>query len=289
MLTAIVAFFSPCGFELPKRHLASTLAWLKRESVPTVVAQVIRSDQQPQPVPAGAHSLVYESDHVLFLKENLWNLAARQTDASRLLFIDSDIYFSVDRIFEPTESLLEVYDVIQPFDTAAWLDRRGREDFVRKSAAVALAAGTEPHPGLYHPGFAWAMTRRAFDALGGFFERHPLGGGDTAFSYSLDKRWVAESLARIMPNDSPFWGSQAFREYQAKGVNAGLRVGVLQGVTAYHRWHGSVANRQYCNRAEYLDSADYRLHHRPDGLLQWDTPEDSARAAEYFASRREDG
>lgn len=289
MITAIVAFFSPCGFELPKRHLASTLAWLKRESVPTVVAQVVRSDQQPQPVPTGMRSLVYKSNAVLFYKENLWNLAARSTTADRLLFIDSDVTFSVDRIFEPTESLLEVYDLIQPFDTAVWLDRDGQADFVRKSAAVALASGVEPHPGWHHPGFAWAMTRRAFDALGGWFDRHPLGGGDTAFSYSLDPRWAGESLARILPNDEPFWGSQDFREYQANGVAAGLRVGVLQGVSAFHRWHGSVKDRQYCHRASYLRSSEYRLHYRADGLLEWDSPEDSLLAADYFASRREDG
>ena len=38
--TAIVAFFSPCDYKLPRKHLASTLKWLLDEGLHVICAQV---------------------------------------------------------------------------------------------------------------------------------------------------------------------------------------------------------------------------------------------------------
>lgn len=286
-LTACLAFFSPADFELPRRHLRDTLAWLVRERVPAVLAQVVRTGQEPQPVPDGVQSLVYRSDDVLFLKENLWNLAALETDSDTLLFLDTDICFSVDDVAGATAKLLEQCDVCQPFETAMWLNRDGAVDFVRTCSAKAIAEQVEPVTRAYHPGFAWAMTREAFGRLGGFYDRHPFGGGDTAFSFGL---WGARPTYPLM--ESIVWDTPSFIAYQRNAASAALRVGYLQGVAAMHRWHGSVANRQYVTRTNCLPieaGQEYPLRRRPDGLLAWESAAANAAMTAYFASRREDG
>jgi len=292
MLTVCVAFYSPSNYWLPKTYLASTLAWLSAAKLPVLLLQVLRPGQSPQPVPAGVRSIVYRSTDALFFKENLWNLAAQQCSADKLLFLDSDIRFSRDDIGPLIEVKLDTCDVLQPFERAIWIDRDGDWFLSRRSAAVALNIGEEPAPGFFHPGFAWAMTRHAFDALGGFYCGHPFGGGDVAFAYSLDEKWLANKRTQYLPDDTVCWHSAAFRDYQRRGVEAQLRVSYLNDIEAYHRWHGDTDNRQYTTRCCYLPikpGEEYPMHYRPDGLLAWNTPEASKAAQRYFDSRMEDG
>lgn len=293
MSTAVcLAFYAPCDYELPKRHLAQTLAWLAGEGVPAVLAQVVQPGQPPQPVPSGIASLVYESSDVMFYKEALWNLAARSTDADKLLFLDTDIVFRASDVIEQTAALLDRVDICQPFGTAVWYDRDGRVINARRSSAFAISRGYEPSSRYYHPGFSWAMTRRAFEFLGGFYDRHPLGGGDIAFAYSLDLRWAGVDLRQRTPHDAHFAASPSYGMYRLRGANLCLRVGCLEHVDAIHQWHGDTDDRQYCSRGTYLPlepGQEYPLRYRDDGLLEWTDPAASEAVKQYFQSRREDG
>lgn len=287
-----MAFFSPCDYSLPKQHLAATLEWVAGEGVPAVIAQVVRPGQQPQPVPSGIKSLVYESSDVMFFKECLWNLSAAATDADKLLLLDTDLTFSVADIIEQTESLLDRVDICQPFGTALWPDRGGEIQLARRSSAFALARDYEPTSKYYHPGFAWAMTRQAFDELGGIYDRHVLGGGDIALTYSLSHRFAHVDLRKRNPHDAHFATTPSYAEYRSRGVKLHLRVGCLDNVKCRHKWHGDTVNRQYTSRGDYfpLEPGDeYPVRHREDGLLEWTNPRAGAAVEKYFLSRREDG
>ena len=291
-IAVCLAFYSPCGYELPQRHLAQTLAWLAGEGAPTVLAQVVQPGQQPQPVPAGITSLVYESGDCMFFKENLWNLAARSTDADKLLFLDTDLVFSVPDVIEQTASLLDSVDICQPFGTAVWHDRDGKTLNAKRSASFAISHGYEPHGRYYHPGFSWAMTRRAFEFLGGIFDRHVLGGGDMGLAFSLDLRWVGVDLRARNPLDAHFAASPSYGIYRMRAANLCLKVGCLEHVDAVHQWHGSHEDRQYQTRGTYLPlkpGQEYPLRYRDDGLLEWTDAAASEAVRRYFLSRREDG
>lgn len=291
-IAVCLAFYAPCDYELPKRHLGRTLEWLAGEGVPAVLAQVVQPGQQPQPVPSGVASLVYESADVMFYKENLWNLAARSTDADTLLFLDSDIVFRCPDVIEQTAALLDRCDICQPFGTAVWHDRDGRVINARRSSAFAISRGYEPSSKFYHPGFSWAMTRRAFDFLGGLYDCHPLGGGDIAFAYSLDLRWACVDLRQRTPHDAHFAASPSYGMYRMRAANLCLRVGCLEQVDVIHQWHGDAGDRQYCSRGTYLPleaGQEYPLRYRDDGLLEWTDAAASEAVRRYFLSRREDG
>lgn len=291
-IAACLAFYSPCDFELPKRHLARTLEWLAGEGVPAVIAQVVQPGQAPQPVPSGIKSLVYESSDVMFFKENLWNIAARAVDADKLLFLDTDIVFNHSDVIDQTAALLDRVDVCQPFGTAVWSSRDGKIANARRSSTFAISRGYEPSSRFYHPGFSWAMTRRAFDFLDGLYPYHVLGGGDIALAYSLDLRWVGVDLRARNPDDAHFAASPSYGMYRMRAANLCLRVGCLEQVDAVHQWHGDVDDRQYCSRGTYLPleaGQEYPLRYRDDGLLEWTDPAASEAVRRYFASRREDG
>lgn len=287
-----MAFFSPCDYELPKRHVARTLEWLAGEGVEATLAQVVRPGQEPQPVPAGITSLVYESGDVMFYKESLWNLAARASQADKLLFLDTDVSFSADDVLEQTSQLLDRVDVCQPFGTAVWRDRDGKIVNARRSAAFAISHGYEPNGRYYHPGFSWAMTRRAFDFLDGFYDRHVLGGGDLGMAFALDLRWVGVDLRARNPLDAHFAASPSYGIYRMRAANLCLRVGCLEQVDAVHHWHGDTEHRQYCSRGEFLPlqpGQEYPVRCREDGLLEWTDPAASEAVRKYFQSRKEDG
>lgn len=293
MIAVIVGFYSPCDYELPKKHLARTLDWLAGEGVLAAISQVVKPGQSPQPVPACIRSHVFESADAIFFKECLWNHGVTLVpEADRYLFLDCDLHFSRDDVIEATASLLDRVDVCQPFETAGWLDRDGKVFQARKSAAYAIAKSLEPAGGQFHPGFSWAMTKRAFDRLGGFYDRHPLGGGDIGFTYSLEPRYVSVDLRAKNPRDAHFASSPSYETYRRCGAACRLRVGYLPHTEVYHHWHGEIIHRQYCARGSYCPIApgdEYPLIRRNDGLLAWGSAEVAASVAEYFASRREDG
>lgn len=291
-IAVCLAFFSPCDYALPKQHLAATLEWLAGQGVQAVLAQVVRPGQEPQPVPAAIKSLVYESSDTMFFKESLWNLAAASVDADKLLFLDTDLRFSSPDVIRQVDELLDLVDVCQPFGTAVWLCRDGKVSHARRGAAFALSRGYEPTTRFYHPGFAWGLTRRAYEFLGGFFDRHVLGGGDIAFAYALDPRWVNVDLRQRVPDDAHFWTSPSYESYRHRGASLCLRVGSLENVDCMHSWHGDQANRQYTSRGSFLPlgpGEEYPVRHRADGLLEWTCAKASDAVERYFVSRREDG
>lgn len=297
MIKVIVAFFSPSGYKLPKRHLQETFAWLRDQKASVMFVQVVRDGEEPQPCPPEFDSrLIFRANHAMFFKENLWNIAARASlgdpAVDSLLFLDSDVSFTSTNIATAARAALAEFDVIQPFETAVWLDREQRAYLTRPCSANGLRLGAEPAPGIYHPGFAWAMTRSAFLRMGGWYEGHPFGGGDCAFVYSLDSRWLYNERMRYLPEDTICWHSNRFRDYQKNGVEARLKVGFLPGIEARHQWHGSVKDRQYVTRCNFLKIAageEYPTRHRPDGLLEWNNAAAAAAAQAYFDSRKEDG
>jgi hypothetical protein len=291
-LSICVAFFSPCDYELPKQHLAQTLKWIAAENVEATLAQVVLPGQHPQPVPPGIKSLVYASSDVMFYKENLWNLAARNSASDKLLFVDGDVNILCEDLTQAVTALLDECDVCQPFSSAAWLSRDGAVGYSRPSAAYALVKGFEPITRFYHPGFAWAMTRDAFNRLRGFYDHNATGSGDIAFSYSLDKRWRHINLRAKTPNDAHFSTTPRYNAYRDRGVSLDLRVGYLADVECQHLWHGDMLKRRYTQRATYCPlrhGEDFPVTYRDDGLLMWTKPEISEQMKQYFLSRQEDG
>lgn len=286
-LDVVLCHYNPSNWKTTPRLLYETCESLVDAGLSPIVAQVTFPRQTPAEVPAGVSCIHYESDSVLFLKENLWNLAAARTSRKKLLFLDADVFFSRRDILDAVSESLESHDVIQPFSVAAWLSRDGGVELTREPSVAAVEKGEQPLLGRFHPGFAWGMTREFFDRCDGFYERHPLGGGDAAFVFAM-----TEGVPRLPKSEShAFAETGSYKAYRAKMLSIHPRVGHLAG-TVYHRWHGTRDNRKYEERYKFMpppQNGEYPLVKRDDGLLVWKSSEHSDLAAEYFQSRNEDG
>lgn len=289
----ILSFFSPAEYELPKRHFHSVVQTLNAQGFPLVITQAVLPGQAPQDVPSSIAHRVFRVPHALWLKEALWNAAVKLTDARHLVFLDADIVFSSTEWLDRTISTLSECDITQPYEDAVWLDRSGLPAIRKPAGAVALVSNALPSMSKYHPGFAWAMTRDAWQRLGGVYDRNTCGGNDSAFFFALSD---ADGLDRYLE----YFGSKqdrtvkspSWKSYRKNATRQRFRFGVTKGVTATHLWHGERKDRHYQTREAQFrrnSAGEFDILRRSDGMIEWVNPSDSKAAEDYFTSRREDG
>lgn len=291
-LCAIIGFFSPSNYVLPKKHLQTTITQLLAGNIDVAVLQVVQPENKPEPLPSNVKSGVWYSTHTLFWKENLWNLGLTLVPHEYLLFIDSDVVFLEESWPEKILEALDEYDLIQPFEIGTWLGQTGKIEMRRKAAAVALAAGIDPRPDTYHPGFAWAVTRTAINKMGGWYELHPAGGGDTATAMALTKQEHAERWANHLSCETHYWFRKSYQDYRKQATSLNLKIGYCTGMSLQHMWHGDRQNRKYIGRSLFLPQTgadEFPLRRRPDGLLEWTEEYHNVQAKAYFDQRKEDG
>jgi hypothetical protein len=288
-VTVCIGAFFPAQFRLPRAHLDWVFRTLTHCGVDVVFAQVVRTGQNRVRPPRRFRNIVYHCDSVLFHKESLWNLAARACDTPKILWIDGDVVFDDLSWIDRASEILDDCDLMQPFDVAIWLDQYHRPVASKKSAAYAFARGEEFDGRFHHPGFAWGMTRDFFNNVDGFYELHPLGGGDTSFAIALSRAYgqdVGDVMKRGMFTHAPSYQAYIDRLHELKP-----RVACQTNIVR-HLWHGTLEKRQYTSRGKYapaLVDGEYPVRRRQDGLLEWLDPEGDRTMLEYFKSREEDG
>jgi len=135
-----------------------------------------------------------------------------------------------------------------------------------------------------HPGFAWAITRNAYEKIGGLYEKAILGSGDNIMMFCL----LNSGLSAINENSSEDY-KNGILEFQKKAKN--LRFGYVPGVIR-HYFHGSKKNRKYNDRWKILLKYDYSpgSHIIKDKLIPTENCSQGLldEILEYFAERNED-
>jgi hypothetical protein len=235
--------------------------------------------------------------HPLWHKENMINIAVRRLlppTWKAMAWIDADIEFENPKWATDTLKLLNgQYDIVQLFSHACDMDINGLSMSVFNSLAYCAvkhgARGGINHTGTNypHPGFAWAMTRKAYDRVGGLYEPAILGSGD----HIMAKCILNQGLKSIVPESSADYIASIL-EYQEQAKT--LRLGYTPGVIRHH-FHGSKKNRKYTERWQILVKWDYspvkHVTRNEDGLLV-PTPECPAGLlmdiVEYGRERNED-
>ena len=236
---------------------------------------------------------------ILWHKENLVNIGVRTLlppDWQEFAWIDADIEFESTTWAREAVALLRgPYDAVQLWSHADDLDQTEHTLRVATSLGYSwVKSGGQfrpPTPNTkdeWHPGYAWAMNRKAFEQLGGLYEHSIIGSGDSHTAAGL----IGLRLVPLHPEAAPEY-SQHLQEYQDRGV--GLRTGYVPGVIRHH-FHGAKVNRQYASRYWIYVRAKYdpytHLAPRPeDGLLVPTAtcpPSLLTGIWEYFGARDED-
>ena len=238
-------------------------------------------------------------------KENLINLGVqRRPEAQYIAWIDADVIFRNPNWALPAVKALQHYDVIQPWNTCYDLGPDDGHLALHTSFCKQLFDGKPLAPdnwdGPYwngqggkhvypHSGFAWCLTRQAFDWLGGLFELGGMGSGDHHMALGL--AGLAEKSLPPGPNsvycrEVMRWGERAVRH-----VNG--NIGYCQN-TIEHLFHGRKQDRGYISRWGMFVKHGFNpledLKRNAHGVLEFATNKPLLRRDfdRYLQSRRED-
>ena len=288
----IVSFFNANDYELPKRYLQETLEHALSTGREVISTQAVLPGQKPLPWPDGVRAFVYEVPSYFFYKENLWNMGAKKASGDSLIFIDADVIYKNPDWVTNVEEALKTCDVLQPFTKAMWLDEFGHLERDRVPNSSQLVSGERISLGTGHPGFGWAMTKEAYEKIGGWYDIAANGAGDVAFVFSLASQSQFELVMQHFPNQDRMVLTPSFRKYRKHVSSLGLTVGEVPECLVHHKWHGTIRNRRYCRRDKCLprvENYEYDLNRRADGILVWGDEKSALAFKELFSDRLDDG
>jgi hypothetical protein len=236
------------------------------------------------------------TDDELWHKENMVNLGISRlpADWEYAAWIDADIQFVNPHWAAETIHQLQHHKVVQLFQDAIDLGPTGNVLQAHKGFAWSYVSGAKPsyvsgkYP-FWHPGYAWAATKEAIDAMGGLIDWAILGAAD----HHMALAWIGEAK-RSMPGGM----SQSYRDgimlFQDRCErHIGRDIGFVEG-TILHGWHGRKVDRKYGERWDILiqNGFDPRLHLKRDHQGLWQLEEDRIGLRDgiraYMRGRNED-
>ena len=238
--------------------------------------------------------LQLKTDVPIWHKENMINLGVKYLlpkNYKAFAWIDADIEFDSSSWVKDTLKILNgCKDVVQIFSHCLDMDNEKNNLNMFNSFGYSFNKNkkyTTKGIDYWHPGFAWAITRKAYEKLGGLYDKGVLGSGDSIMALSLIKK--SKSMNNNNYHDDY---NNSMLEYQKNASN--LRLGYTPGVIR-HYYHGSKQNRQYTERWKILMNHKFspitHLKYDDKGILI-PTEEFSEEFKEdimnYFRERKED-
>ena len=227
-------------------------------------------------------------------KENMINLAVRYllpSDYKAFAWVDADIEFENNSWALDTLKILNgSKDVVQLFSHCVDSDKDLSTLNIFNSFGYSFSKNKKyTNKGLdyWHPGYAWAITRNAYEKLGGLYDKGVLGSGDSIIALCLINKVACMNNPKYHTHYN-----QSMVHYQSKASN--LRLGYTPGVIIHH-YHGSKVNRKYTERWKILMKHCYsplnHLEYDSSGMLiptRTCTQKFKNDILNYFKDRKED-
>jgi len=238
--------------------------------------------------------LQLKTDIPIWHKENMVNIGVAKLlpkNWKAFAWIDADIEFENFNWATDTLKILNgSRDIVQLFSHCVDMDENKQSMNVFNSFGYKFSKG-DPYCSsglnLWHPGFAWACTRKAYEKMGGLVDYGILGSGDNIIALSL----INKCLKSINENSTDNYKNKIL-EFQNNIKN--LRFGYVPGVIRHH-FHGSKKNRKYNERwlilVKHLYEPDIHFTKDPNGIV---IPTDACPKEllndiyNYFKERNED-
>ena len=289
-LYVILPYFNFIGFK-QRRKLFIDFVHVN-SNLKLVVVEAVGPAPLPR-LPVFKHIKINTGSH-LWLKENLINVGVQSLPENwkYMAWIDADILFLNQNWVEETKAELQDADVVQLWQSAINLGPKGETLKVDKGFVyMFLDSGSKWSPtdkyGFWHPGYAWACTKKAFEIMGGLIDWAILGSGDRHMAMSFAGLALESAPGNVHENYK-----MLLKMYEAHVKN--FKVSYVNG-SIIHYWHGSFTDRRYKERWSILTKNNFDplsdIGYTEKGLVQ--LSEKGRRFQkyldEYFVGRREDG
>jgi hypothetical protein len=294
-LHVIVVISNPCLYATRYKLFNEFIRRLEDEThIQVYVVEMIYNHQKFIVTSAtNPYHLQVKTDCPIWHKENMINLGIQYLLPSTwkaVAWIDADIEFeNTSWALDTLKILNGAKDVVQLFSHCIDMAKDKSTLNIFNSFGYSFSKN-KPYTvkGLdyWHPGYAWAMTRKAYEKVG-IYDKGVLGSGDSIMALSFINK-VQINLNYQYHEDY----KKSMLEYQKKAKT--LRLGYVPGVICHH-YHGTKANRKYVERWKILINHQYSpLHHVtydevgilvPTKLFSKEFKDDIMK---YFKERKED-
>jgi len=302
---AITSFFNPMGAE---RRLANYRAFRQALDLPLLTVEWSWAQGKGLCLNADDAEILIQisGTDLLWQKERLLNVAikALPKNCRYVAWVDCDVIFENPRWHECAAAQLQVYPLVQPYDTCINLGPDGQPlppgkvgGQVKRSlanhtvrASISNALRHEFRGMSIGCGHAWA-GRTELLREHTLYDACVIGSGDRAIFCAAIGRF--DDVAAYMRMNS-----QRLSHYKKWAVPFYADVdGHIDSVYGQlrHLWHGSIIDRKYEDRHIAFEAYDFdpvrdTTIHR-EGYWQWAThkPEMHAFLVDYFVNRNEDG
>jgi len=296
-LNVIAVLSNPCLYSKRYKLLKEFVKRIENdeENVNLFIVELIYGDQKYAVTDSNnKNHLQIKTDVPLWHKENMINLAVKYllpADYKAFAWIDSDIEFESFTWVNDTLKLLNGYkDVVQLFSHCVDMNYDNTTLNIFNGFGYNYCRNKKyvtKNIDYWHPGYAWAITRTAYEKIGGLFDKGVLGSGDNIMALSF-----INSCKLINNINYSKDYSNSMMEYQSKVK--GLRLGHIPGVIRHH-YHGTKQNRRYTERWKILINHKYspNVHITYDStgiIIPTDkmTEEFKNDIMKYFIERKED-
>jgi len=267
----------------------------------------------------GEECIRLRTNDELWHKENALNIAISRlpSDWKYVAWIDADIQFTRPDWAIETIHMLQHHPVVQPWTIANDLGPNYESFNSYKSFAFcyheSISKFTSPEDKIiletnknncyyipeniqhkthisWHPGYAWACTREAFDHLGGLMDFCVVGSADRHMAHALIGN--VESTMELDRENEHYL--KLMKEWQNRAEKHIKRnIGYVNG-TINHYWHGNKKSRRYHDRREiiYGNNFDPLYDIKKDYQGLWQLTGDKIKLRDdlmhYFQIRNED-
>jgi len=195
--------------------------------------------------------LQLRTDCPLWHKENMINLGVKYLlpkNYKAFAWIDADIEFENNTWAMDTLKILNgTKDIVQLFSHCVDMAKNKLTMRVFNSAGYQYTKQNQycgSGDNYWHPGYAWAITRKAYEKMGGLYEQAILGSGDNIMLHCLLKNGINSVKNRY---NEDYIDSVVQYERKMKNMRFGYTPGIIR-----HYYHGSKKNRFYHERWEIL-------------------------------------
>ncbi len=235
--------------------------------------------------------LQLKTDTPIWHKENMICLGVKYLlpkDYKAFAWVDADIEFDSSSWALDTLKILNgSKDVVQLFSHCVDMDKDETTLSIFNGFGYSYCKGKKyaaNEKEFWHPGYAWAMTRKAYEKVG-IYDKGILGSGDSIMALSFINK--VSSMHNKKYNVEY---NNSMLEYQ---INASkLRLGYVPCVIR-HYYHGTKVNRQYTERWKILMKNNFNpktdLKYDDQGILIGNISNDFINdIMKYFQERKED-
>ena len=289
VLYVVLPYFNYCGFKRRQELFIKFVHEIQNvKGIRVVVSELLGPAPLPK-LPVWKH-IKNRSDTPVWMKEKLINVGIKMLpdDWKYVAWIDADITFLNPDWVQDTVEALQTNDIVQMFRTAVNLGPNNEAIKIDKGFGYMHADSGTPYIktdkyGHWHPGYAWACTRKAFRVMGrSLLDWAILGSGDRHMAMA----WIGRVLDSC-PGNIHMSYKVMLMEYQYKCQN--FKVSYVPG-TILHHWHGRFEDRKYKERWNVLvqhafnpiEDITMSLRLTPSGKRMEKDLKD------YFEGRRED-